>query len=128
VSNLAGDSLVLSDKHINPGTAAAVLGYPGGGSFTASPAAVRDQFTASGRDIYGKGNTNRDVYELQAQIRQGNSGGPLVAKDGSVIGVIFAQSSSHQNVGYALTISQVKGAINHAVAQNRSVSTGQCAE
>jgi S1-C subfamily serine protease len=83
---------------------------------------------ARGRDIYGRGRTDRDVYELQAHIIPGNSGGPLVAKDGTVIGVIFAESTSYENVGYALTTAQVSSAINHAAAQNRPVSTGQCAE
>jgi S1-C subfamily serine protease len=128
VSNLAGKSLVLSNAHAKLGTAAAVLGYPGGGSFTAKPAAVSNQFVASGRDIYGRGHTDREVYELRADVRQGNSGGPLVAKDGSVIGVIFAESSNYEDVGYALTAAQVNGAINHAAAQNRPVSTGRCAE
>jgi S1-C subfamily serine protease len=128
VSNLAGHSLVISSKHIGNGTPAAVLGYPGGGSFTASPAAILDQFTAVGRDIYGRGKTSRQVYELQANVIPGNSGGPLVAKDGTVIGVIFAESTSYQHVGYALTTSQITGAINQAAAQNRAVGTGQCAE
>lgn len=128
VPNLAGSSLVVSDKHVNPGTQAAVLGYPGGGSFTADPAAVTAEFIASGRDIYGRNHTDRDVYELQANVIPGNSGGPLVAKDGTVIGVIFAESTSYQHVGYALTTTQINSAINHAAAQNRPVSTGQCAE
>lgn len=128
VSNLAGKPLVLANDHVKPGTGAAVLGYPGGGGFTAKPAAVTNQFTASGRDIYGRGHTDRDVYELRADVRQGNSGGPLIAKDGSVIGVIFAESSNYEDVGYALTSTQVKSAVNHAAAQNRAVSTGQCAE
>jgi S1-C subfamily serine protease len=128
VSNLSGKSLVISNKNVNSGTPAAVLGYPGGGPFTASPAAVMDQFTAVGRDIYGRGQTSRDVYELQANVIPGNSGGPLVAKDGTVIGVIFAESTSYQHVGYALTTAQVTSTINHAAARNTPVGTGQCAE
>jgi S1-C subfamily serine protease len=128
VSNLSGNSLIISNKTVAAGTPAAVLGYPGGGSFTAGPAAVRDEFNASGRDIYGKGNTDRDVYELQATVRPGNSGGPLVSSDGTVIGVIFAESTNYPNVGYALTTSQINGIINPAAAANRPVSTGQCAE
>jgi S1-C subfamily serine protease len=128
VSNLAGKSLVISDKHVATGTPGVVLGYPGGGSFTANPAAVMDQFTAVGRDIYGRGQTSRDVYELRANVIPGNSGGPLVAKDGAVIGVIFAESTTYKHVGYALTTSQISDAINQAAARNRTVGTGQCAE
>jgi S1-C subfamily serine protease len=128
VSNLSGDSLVISNAHNDPGTPAAVLGYPGGGPFTASAAAILDQFTASGRNIYGKGNTNRDVYEIQANVIPGNSGGPLVATDGSVIGVVFAESTTYQHVGYALTTSQITTEINQAAAENQAVSTGKCAD
>jgi S1-C subfamily serine protease len=128
VSNLAGKSLVISDKHVATGTPGVVLGYPGGGSFTANPAAVMDQFTAVGRDIYGRGQTSRDVYELRANVIPGNSGGPLVAKDGAVIGVIFAESTTYKHLGYALTTSQISDAINQAAARNRTVGTGQCAE
>jgi S1-C subfamily serine protease len=128
VSNLSGSSLVISNAHVSPGTAAAVLGYPGGGPLTAGPAAVIDEFTASGRNIYGRGNTERNVYEVQANIIPGNSGGPLVAKDGTVIGVVFAESTTYQHVGYALTTSQITTEINQAAAANQTVGTGRCAE
>ena len=127
VPNLSGRSLVISNQKVAHGTAAAVLGYPGGGGFNAKAAAVLDQFTASGRNIYGKGNTNRDVYEIQADIIPGNSGGPLVTKDGTVVGVVFAESTSYQHVGYALTTPQVNNEIRQAVAQSHFVSTGKCA-
>lgn len=128
VSNLAGHSLVIADARATVGTPAAVLGYPGGGTFSARAAAVSNQFTASGRDIYGQGNTLRDVYELQADIIPGNSGGPLVARDGTVIGVIFAQSADYPHTGYALTTDKVKAEINQAAAQNQPIGSGQCAE
>jgi uncharacterized membrane protein required for colicin V production len=51
VSNLAGRQLNISHKTAEPGTAAAVVGFPGGGAFNAGAAAVLDNFTASGRDI-----------------------------------------------------------------------------
>ncbi|HVV66521.1 MAG TPA: MarP family serine protease [Candidatus Saccharimonadales bacterium] len=128
VSNLAGHSLVVSGKQAAVGTPGAVLGYPGGGPFSAKPAAISNQFTATGRDIYGKGNTTRSVYELHADIIPGNSGGPLVNKDGTVIAVVFAESTTYQHIGYALTSDQITGAINQAAANNQPVSTGQCTE
>jgi S1-C subfamily serine protease len=127
-TNLAGDKLNLSSRLSASGTPAAVLGYPGGGPFTANTAAVLDSFTAVGRNIYGRGQTRRDVYEVQADIIPGNSGGPLITKDGSVIGVIFAESTSYQHVGYALTSASVIPAINQASASQRPVSTGNCTD
>jgi S1-C subfamily serine protease len=128
VSNLAGKPLLISSKAAESGTPAAVVGYPGGGAFNASSAAVLDSFTASGRNIYGKGNTNREVYEIQADVIPGNSGGPLIDKTGTVIGVIFAESTSYKHVGYALTTPAVTSAIAQAVRHNQPVSTGKCAE
>jgi len=128
VSHLAGPPLTVKAGHVDPGTAAAVMGYPGGGPFSAGGATVLDEFTATGRDIYGRGTTERNVYELRATIIPGNSGGPLVATDGSVIGVVFAESTTYQHVGYALTTDKVISSIAQATAQNRPVSTGQCAE
>ena len=128
VANLAGQPLELDDKEVTKGTAGAVLGYPGGGGFTANPASVLNQFMASGRNIYGTGDTERSVYEIASDVEPGNSGGPLVAADGRVIGVIFARSANHENVGYALTMNQVVNAIDKATARNTPVSTARCAE
>lgn len=128
VNHLAGQSLTMSSAPIDRGTPAAVLGYPGGGGFTAGPAAVLDQFRASGRDIYGHGHTLRDVYEVQADIIPGNSGGPLVDQGGSVIGVVFAESTSYNHVGYALTTAQVSSEVKQAANLTHPVSTGVCAE
>jgi len=128
VSNLAGKPLTISGKQVASGTAAAVVGYPGGGPFTAGAAAVLDNFTASGRNIYGGGATNRDVYEIQADVIPGNSGGPLIDKSGTVIGVVFAESTSYEHVGYALQTPAVINEINQAVSRNQPVGSGRCAE
>jgi S1-C subfamily serine protease len=126
VTGIATPPLQLTTETAGLGTPAAVLGYPGGGPFTAEPAVVHEAFKAKGRDIYGRAPTLRDVYELQAKIEEGNSGGPLVAKDGKVIGMIFAESTSYKDVGYALTASQIADEINRAGTQ--TVSSGRCTD
>jgi S1-C subfamily serine protease len=128
VSGLPESSLTIATTTASRGTASAVLGYPGGGSFNASPAAVLDEFSAVGRNIYGSGHTVRDVYEVKANIIPGNSGGPLVTSDGKVIGVVFAESTAYNHVGYALTTSQVNNELKQAVGKTQPVSTGSCAE
>ena len=128
VSNLAGRPLVIDSQPVRDGTPATVLGYPGGGPFSAKPAVILSQFAASGRNIYGRGTTNRDIYEVQADIIPGNSGGPLVAKNGSVIGLVFAQSTSSQHVGYALTNNQITSELSQAIAQNQNRNTDSCTE
>jgi S1-C subfamily serine protease len=128
VGGLAGPVLTSSSAKVVNGTPAVVAGYPGGGDFTVKAASVLDQFTATGRNIYGRGVTNRDIFELKAEIIPGNSGGPLINKDGVVIGLIFAQSTTYQQVGYALQMSAVLHDLDQALARNQTVATSQCAE
>jgi S1-C subfamily serine protease len=128
VDNLVGSSLPISVQKTATGTPAVVLGYPGGGPFTASSAAILDQFNANGRNIYGSGETDRNIYEVQANIIPGNSGGPLVTEDGTVIGVVFAESTTYNHVGYALTTKPIVQAITNASTRNQVVSTGKCAQ
>jgi len=127
-TKLAGKPLQLNTTEADKGTPAAVLGYPGGGGFSAKAAAILDKFIATGRNIYDRGDVEREVYEVRAEIIPGNSGGPLIAKDGSVIGVVFAESTSYDKVGYALTTAAVTKDITKAKAQNQPVSTGSCAQ
>jgi S1-C subfamily serine protease len=127
-NNLSGSSLLIANTTFKDGTDGAVLGFPGGGNFDATPAVVLDDFTAAGRNIYDQGNTNRDVYEIKATVIPGNSGGPLINTSGAVIGVVFAESTTYNQVGYALTTPQVLSEIHQAEARNQTVSTGSCAE
>lgn len=120
-------TLPLLGTDVPRGQGGAVLGYPGGGRFDAEAGAVLRKFIATGRDIYGRNLTRRDVYQLQAVIRQGNSGGPFVRQDGAVMGVVFATSTTDNNVGYALTSSEVIPRVNQAKSSG-PVSTGQCAQ
>jgi S1-C subfamily serine protease len=125
-TGLAGTALPLGDNDSPRGQGGAVLGYPGGGRFSAGPAAVLRKFSAIGRDIYGRSLTRRSVYQLQATIRQGNSGGPFVRQDGTVLGVVFAASTTEANVGYALTSVEVLPKLRQARATTNAVSTGPC--
>jgi S1-C subfamily serine protease len=125
-SRLDAGPLSLSGTLADRGTGGAVMGYPGGGPFRAGAAAVLNQFRATGRDIYGQGLTNRRVYQLDAQIRQGNSGGPFVRTDGVVLGVIFSASATEPDVGYAITSPDVNPRIQQAAAQQGAVDTGPC--
>jgi S1-C subfamily serine protease len=117
--------------HLDPGTVergaqAAVLGYPDGGPFTVDAAGVMALFEAQGRDIYGQALTVRKVYEIDALVRPGNSGGPLVLPDGRVVGVVFSRSTVDSNVGYVLTSPDVLARVALAVAATHTVSTGRC--
>lgn len=53
-----------------------------------------------------------DLFQTDAAINQGNSGGPLVNINGEVIGINTAIASNAQNIGFAQPIDDVKGLIN----------------
>lgn len=105
----------------------AAIGYPGGGRRRISPARVRAQTEAVGRDIYNRKLVSRDVYVLSAVVMQGNSGGPFVDEDGVVRGMIFAASADDPNEAYALTADEIQRALNAARNRSSSVPTGSCA-
>lgn len=125
---LAGKALSINTAEQASSTPAVVEGYPGGGNFDAEPAAIIEHFNAYGRNIYGRSNTLREVYSVQAKVIPGNSGGPLVGSDGRVIGIVFATSTTYNNVGYALTGHQVANELATAEASTTTQSTGACSE
>lgn len=51
------------------------------------------------------------VIQTDAAINPGNSGGPLLDLSGKVIGVNVAQARGSENIGFALPINSVRGAI-----------------
>lgn len=125
-SDLAGAPLAMSAAPLSNGADAAILGFPGGGGFSAKAAKIIEEFMANGRNIYNQSNTVRDVYEVKGDIIPGNSGGPLIDKDGTVRGVIFAQSTTYDKVGYALAMQKVIANVELAETRNQAVSTGSC--
>jgi S1-C subfamily serine protease len=66
------------------------------------------------------------VYALHGTVRAGNSGGPLFAPDGSVLGVVFASAIDDPDTGYALTGPQVAQAADVGSAALAAVGTGPC--
>jgi S1-C subfamily serine protease len=108
------------------GASAIVAGYPLDASFTATPARVGRSESASGPDIYNNKQVVRDIYPIRATIRPGNSGGPLIAPNGQVYGMVFAAAVAVPNTGYALTSSQLAEDVATGQHRNAAVSTGGC--
>lgn len=119
--------LILAPQEVAAGTAAVTIGFPEGGPKAATPAVVLERFIARGADIYGERITQRNVYTLKSDIHPGNSGGPLLDEAGKVIGVIFAKSTTYDQVGYALTMPDVIEAFTSAVQNPNSGTSTRCA-
>lgn len=126
VPGLDADPLPLEEATAASGDDAIVLGYPGGGPYTATAARVREARIVTGPDIYDDGTVTREVYQLYAQIIGGNSGGPLLNPEGEVIGVIFAAAVDDPETGYALTMDESAPVLDAGRTASGPVGTGSC--
>ena len=108
------------------GSTGVALGYPGGGNLTVTAAGVTAAHRISGPDIYGSGAHERSVVELRAEIRQGNSGGPLVVEPGVVGGVVFGGSRLSPDVGYAIGSDEAAQRLGPFIGSTQPVDTGAC--
>ena len=96
------------------GTQGAVIGYPGGQAEKIVPAVVDGSVMAEGRDIYNENLVTRQIFVLQANVRPGNSGGPLLDLQGRVLGMVFATSAGDPNQAYALSDDEIAPDIRDA--------------
>ncbi len=115
------------DKNGHRKQTGAALGFPQDGPYDAQPIRIRAEQRLRSPDIYGKGTVTREVFSLRGSIRPGNSGGPLVATSGKVLGVVFAASVTDRQTGYALTADQVSDAAAKGIGSRSGVGTGGCA-
>lgn len=56
-----------------------------------------------------------DLFQTDAAINEGNSGGPLVNLNGQVIGINTAIAGNAQNIGFAIPINDVRGLIEQVI-------------
>jgi len=108
------------------GTDAIVVGFPLDGPYTATPARIRDSRIIRGPNIYNNGTVRRQVYTLRSKVLSGNSGGPLVATNGAVYGVVFAAAVDDPDTGFALTAQEAAPVVNAGRAATQRVSTQTC--
>jgi S1-C subfamily serine protease len=108
------------------GDVGATLGYPGGRDETVKPATVSATYFATGLDVTREERVTRRIIELRARVVPGDSGGPFVLEDGTVGGVVFAESRVDPTVGYALSARQVLDRVQPAVGRQQGVPSGPC--
>lgn len=126
VKGLDGKVLRFATSDPDRGTTAAAIGFAGGGPLVILPAGVSGSYAATGRDIYDTSQVTREILELRAQIEPGDSGGPLVLENGTVGGLVFAESKTDPDVGYALTPTVVATTVAPAIGRTGAVDLGPC--
>ena len=126
VPNLPPPPLAFAQNEAKSGASVVVLGYPGGGNFTATPARIREAIKLSGPDIYrDPAPVTRDVYTIRANVEQGNSGGPLIDLDGQVLGVVFGAAVDDPDTGFVLTADEVASQLAR-IGDTQPAATGAC--
>lgn len=126
VSGLKRDALPRTSEVAPRDLSVAALGYPANGPYDVAPGRVSRRLDATGRDIYDDGIVNRNIYEVRTRIRPGNSGGPLVAADGRVFGMVFAASTTDPDIGYVLTDAMIDPILDASASATKGVDTGAC--
>jgi hypothetical protein len=119
-----GTAPALTLREAAVGDTGGVFGHPGGGGLEISPFRVADQITASGRDIYDRSGTQREVLVLASDLAPGDSGSALVDPQGQVVGVAFAVAPDEAGVAYALDISELEAVLAGDLGRTRD--TGDC--
>jgi hypothetical protein len=123
VPGLSGAPALSMRVNAEPGTSAAVLGFPENGGYTVAPARLGQTATVVTQDAYGRGPVQRTITSLRGLVRPGNSGGPAVDASGRVVTTIFAAATSRRRTGYGVPDSVVQGALRRA---RGPVDTGPC--
>lgn len=108
------------------GASASVLGYPDGGPFASTPAAVQAVGEVPLGDVLTGAASMVDVYTLAADIRHGYSGGPVVDAAGNLAGLVFARAPGSDAVGYALTADTIAPVVAAAPGMTATVPSGDC--
>jgi S1-C subfamily serine protease len=107
------------------GTEAAVIGFPENGPLAFTPARLGRSGTVISRDAYGRGPVQREMTPFRADVRSGNSGGPVVDLGGDVVTTVFAASTGSQpQNGLGIPNPIVAGALAGELAET---DTGPCA-
>jgi S1-C subfamily serine protease len=124
VEGLDAPALQL-DPNPKTGTSAAILGFPGNGPYDVRAGRVGETREVITQDAYGQGPVRRSITSLRGAVRSGNSGGPMVDKDGQVVTTVFAATTSGPRGGFGVPNAIAREALQRSQTSN-GVSTGPC--
>jgi S1-C subfamily serine protease len=99
-----------------------ILGYPRDGALVGVAATAGAPRTVIAPNAYSRRVGPRSVVPLRGQVESGESGGPVVDRDGGVVAMIFGGAKNGGN-GFAVPVSVVRDALPEAT---QPVSSGPC--
>jgi S1-C subfamily serine protease len=106
------------------GAAGAILGYPENGPFDVQAGRIGATEQVLTQNAYGQGSVSRLLTPLRGLVRPGNSGGPVVDDQGTVLTTVFAGTTGGGPPGgYGVANATVARELEHA---GGPVGTGPC--
>lgn len=117
---------VTIDEQAATGDLVAIAGYPNGGPLQLKAARIRGPVTATGTDLYGVSQAQREILVIAGDVIPGDSGGAVLNEQGHVVGVVFAAAmDAAGHTAYALSGSEA-AAVAATAGSSGTVSTGPC--
>ena len=109
--HLKGKALPLAEPE--RGAPAAILGFPLDGPYVVTPARLGATARVAARDAYGRVEVGRSVVGFRGAVNSGNSGGPVVDRDGNVVTTVFARRQGSTD-GFGVPNDAVQNALANA--------------
>jgi S1-C subfamily serine protease len=111
---------------IRHGERAAVIGFPRGKEQLVTPARIDRVARYPVEPLGGGAATTANILAFRAAVSPGNSGGPVLAEDGSVLGLVVAKGIGQRvEAAYGVAAADLLPIIAQG-AQRRPTSTGEC--
>ena len=99
-----------------------VLGYPLGLPFTATKGAV----TGLGRDLSIESTEYQGLFQTDAAVNPGNSGGAIVDLQGKVVGIVVAGGEGYEGIGFGVPAADAQPTLAEWAAAPNPRSLEQC--
>ncbi len=119
-----GHVFSLATKEPPVGTVVGVIGYPEGGPVSFSQGSV----SGLGRTVNIEGHARTGLIQTDAALNPGNSGGPVLLLNGTVVGLADAVDASAQGIGYAVPATSAAPLISAWQGDPSIPSASTCAD
>ncbi len=110
-----GDGAAIGDDVI-------ALGYPLGLPFTATRGAI----TGDDREVDVEGTSYAGLFQTDAAVNPGNSGGAIINAKGQVVGVVVAGGDGTEGIGFGVPAARAKPVLEGWAESPRPQALAEC--